>query len=789
MTVDYSSKEYLNKLDAYWRAANYVSVGQLYLKDNPLLRRPLKASDVKVKPIGHWGTIAGQNFIYAHLNRVINKYDLNMFYVEGPGHGGQVMVSNSYLDGSYTEIYPDITEDEAGMKKLFKRFSFPGGVASHAAPETPGSIHEGGELGYSISHATGAILDNPDLIVAAVVGDGEAETGPLATSWQSNKFINPINDGAVLPILDLNGFKISNPTILSRESNENLQKYFEGMGWHPIFVEGDNPEKLHPLMAQALDQAIEEIKAIQANARQNNDASLPVWPMIIFRAPKGWTGPKTWDNVPIEKSFRAHQIPIPVDQNDMQHADALVAWLESYRPEELFDENGTLKAEIKAIAPKGDKRMAANPHTNPGKLIRDLVKPDFRNYAVDTTVKGQTVAQDMTVLGTYLEDVVKENAANKNFRIFGPDETMSNRLAPLFKETNRQWLSPIKEPNDEFLAPAGRIIDSQLSEHQDEGFLEGYVLTGRHGFFASYEAFLRVVDSMLTQHFKWLRKAKEQPWRTSVPSLNVVATSTVFQQDHNGYTHQDPGILGHLADKKPEFIREYLPADANSLLAVFDKVLNDRDKINLIVSSKHPRQQFYSAAEAKELVDKGLKIIDWASTDKNAKPDVVIAAAGTEPNLEALAAISILHEKLPDLKIRFINVVDLLKLRSPKVDPRGLSDAEFDAYFTKDVPVIFAFHGYEGLIRDIFFDRHNHNLSIHGYRENGDITTPFDMRVLNQMDRFDLVKAAVLSLPDADKYGQIVAEMDAKVAKHHQYIRDEGTDLPEVEAWEWKSLE
>lgn len=789
MTVDYSSKEYLNKLDAYWRAANYISVGQLYLKDNPLLRRPLKASDVKVKPIGHWGTIAGQNFIYAHLNRVINKYDLNMFYVEGPGHGGQVMVSNSYLDGSYTEIYPDITEDEAGMKKLFKRFSFPGGVASHAAPETPGSIHEGGELGYSISHATGAILDNPDLIVAAVVGDGEAETGPLATSWQSNKFINPINDGAVLPILDLNGFKISNPTILSRESNENLQKYFEGMGWHPIFVEGDDPEKLHPLMAQALDQAIEEIKAIQANARQNNDASLPVWPMIIFRAPKGWTGPKTWDNVPIEKSFRAHQIPIPVDQNDMQHADALVAWLESYRPEELFDENGTLKAEIKAITPKGDKRMAANPHTNPGKLIRDLVKPDFRNYAVDTTIKGQTVAQDMTVLGTYLEDVVKENAANKNFRIFGPDETMSNRLAPLFKETNRQWLSPIKEPNDEFLAPAGRIIDSQLSEHQDEGFLEGYVLTGRHGFFASYEAFLRVVDSMLTQHFKWLRKAKEQPWRTSVPSLNVVATSTVFQQDHNGYTHQDPGILGHLADKKPEFIREYLPADANSLLAVFDKVLNDRDKINLIVSSKHPRQQFYSAAEAKELVDNGLKIIDWASTDKNAKPDVVIAAAGTEPNLEALAAISILHEKLPDLKIRFINVVDLLKLRSPKVDPRGLSDAEFDAYFTKDVPVIFAFHGYEGLIRDIFFDRHNHNLSIHGYRENGDITTPFDMRVLNQIDRFDLVKAAVLSLPDADKYGQIVAEMDAKVAKHHQYIRDEGTDLPEVEAWEWKSLE
>lgn len=788
MTVDYSSKEYLNKLDAYWRAANYVSVGQLYLKDNPLLRRPLEASDVKVKPIGHWGTIAGQNFIYAHLNRVINKYDLDMFYVEGPGHGGQVMVSNSYLDGSYTELFPEITQDVEGMKKLFKRFSFPGGIASHAAPETPGSIHEGGELGYSISHATGAVLDNPDLIVAAVVGDGEAETGPLAASWMSNKFINPINDGAVLPILDLNGFKISNPTILSRESNENLRKYFEGLGWDPIFVEGTDPEKMHPEMAAGLDKAIEKIKAIQENARKNNDNSLPVWPMIVFRAPKGWTGPKEWDGKPIESSFRAHQIPIPVDQNDMQHADALVEWLESYRPEELFDEKGALIPELAELTPKGNKRMAMNPHTNPDSLIRDLALPDFRNYAVDTTTPGKNKEQDMTVLGRYLEDVVKLNDANKNFRIFGPDETMSNRLAPLFKETNRQWMLDIKEPNDEFMAPQGRIIDSQLSEHQDEGFLEGYVLTGRHGFFASYEAFLRVVDSMLTQHFKWLRKAKEIPWRTEIPSLNVVATSTVFQQDHNGYTHQDPGLLGHLADKKPEFIREYLPADANSLLAVFDKVLNDRDKINLIVSSKHPREQFYSAAEAKELVDKGLKIIDWASTDQNAEPDIVFAAAGTEPNLETLAAISILHEKLPDLKIRFINVVDLLKLRSPKVDPRGLSDDEFDMYFTKDKPVVFAFHGFEGLIRDIFFDRHNHNIKIHGYRENGDITTPFDMRVLNQMDRFDLVKSAVLSLPNPDKYGELVAEMDSIIAKHHQYIRDEGTDLPEVEAWEWKPL-
>lgn len=789
MAKDYSSKEYFAKLDAYWRAANYISVGQLYLKDNPLLRRPLESSDVKAKPIGHWGTIAGQNFIYAHLNRVINKYDLNMLYIEGPGHGGQVMVSNSYLDGSYTEIYPEITEDEEGMKKLFKRFSFPGGVASHAAPETPGSIHEGGELGYSLSHATGAILDNPDLIAAAVVGDGEAETGPLATSWQSNKFINPIHDGAVLPILDLNGFKISNPTILSRESNETLTKYFEGLGWHPIIVEGEDPEKLHPELARAMDEAIEEIKAIQKHARETGDDSLPTWPMIIFRAPKGWTGPKEWDGKPIEGSFRAHQIPIPVDQNDMEHADKLVAWLKSYRPEELFDESGKLKPEFAEIAPKGDKRMAANPHTNPGKLIRNLILPDFREFALENAEHGKTVAQDMTVLGKYLERVIELNAKNRNFRIFGPDETMSNRLAPIFDETKRQWMQDIKEPNDEFLAHSGRIIDSQLSEHQDEGFLEGYVLTGRHGFFASYEAFLRVVDSMLTQHFKWLRKAKEQPWRSEIPSLNVVSTSTVFQQDHNGYTHQDPGILGHLADKKPEFIREYLPADANTLLAVFDKVLNDREKINLIVSSKHPRPQFYTAAEAKELVDKGLKIIDWASTDHNAEPDVVIAACGTEPNLESLAAVSILHEKLPDLKIRFINVVDLLKLRSPKHDPRGLSNEEFDAFFTKDKPILFAFHGYEGLVRDLFFDRHNHNVMIHGYRENGDITTPFDMRVLNQMDRFDLVKDVVLNLPDADKYGQIAAEMDSIIAKHNQYIRDEGADLPEVENWTWKPLE
>ncbi|MEK3949378.1 phosphoketolase family protein [Paenibacillus sp. FSL H7-0703] len=786
--ADYSSKTYLEKLDAYWRATNYISVGQLYLKDNPLLREPLKDSDVKVKPIGHWGTIPGQNFIYAHLNRVINKYDLSMLYIEGPGHGGQVMVSNSYLDGSYTEIYPQITQDISGMKKLFKQFSFPGGIASHAAPETPGSIHEGGELGYSLSHGVGAILDNPDLISAVVIGDGEAETGPLAASWFSNRFINPITDGAVLPILHLNGFKISNPTIMSRQSKEELTSYFKGLGWEPFFVEGENPDHMHPEMAKVLDTAIEKIEAIQKNARENNDLTRPAWPMIVFRSPKGWTGPKEWDNVPNENSFRAHQVPIPVDQKNMQHAPALLEWLNSYRPEELFDENGRLNPELAEILPTGDKRMGMNPAANAGNLIKDLKLPDFRNYALDNSVPGKVIAQDMSVLGKYVKDVVLLNEENRNFRIFGPDETMSNRLAPVFEVTKRQWMDQIIEPNDEFLSSYGRVIDSQLSEHQAEGLLEGYVLTGRHGFFASYEAFLRVVDSMITQHFKWLRKATDQGWRADIPSLNVVATSTVFQQDHNGYTHQDPGLLGHLADKKPEFIREYLPADANSLLAVFDTILNDRQKINLIVSSKHPRPQWFTADEAKELVDKGLKIIDWASTDQGGEPDLVIASAGTEPTIESLAAISILHEKLPDLKIRYINVVDLLKLRSQKLDPRGLSDAEFDHFFTKDKPVVFAFHGYEGLIKDLFFDRHNHNLHVHGYRENGDITTPFDMRVLNQMDRFDLVKEAVLNLPDAGKYTNIVDEMDATIKKHHQFIREEGIDLPEVENWVWNGL-
>lgn len=595
----------------------------------------MKDADLKIKPIGHWGTIPGQNFIYAHLNRVITKYDLNMFYIEGPGHGGQVMVSNSYLDGSYTEIYPEITQDITGMKKLFKQFSFPGGIASHAAPETPGSIHEGGELGYSLSHGVGAILDNPDLISAVVIGDGEAETGPLATSWFSNRFINPVTDGAVLPILHLNGFKISNPTILSRQSKEEITAYFKGMGWQPFFIEGEDPDLMHPEMAKVLDTIVERIEEIQKNARENNNLTRPVWPMLVFRSPKGWTGPEQWEGVPIKNSFRAHQVPIPVDQKNMKYAPALLEWLNSYRPEELFDDNGRLKAEIAEILPSGDSRMAMNPVTNAGNLIKDLHLPDYRNFTLDNSVPGQVIAQDMSVLGKYLKEVISLNEGNRNFRIFGPDETMSNRLGPIFEVTKRQWLDQIKEPNDEFLSSYGRVIDSQLSEHQAEGFLEGYVLTGRHGFFASYEAFLRVVDSMITQHFKWLRKAKDQSWRADIPSLNVVATSTVFQQDHNGYTHQDPGILGHLADKKSEFIREYLPADANSLLAVFDTVLNDRQKINLIVTSKQPRLQWFSADEAQELVGKGLKIIDWASTDQGGEPDVVIALQVQNQQLKA----------------------------------------------------------------------------------------------------------------------------------------------------------
>lgn len=789
---EFDTKSYLEKLDAWWRAANYISAAQMYLKDNPLLRRELVENDLKVHPIGHWGTVPGQNFIYAHLNRAINKYDLDMFYIEGPGHGGQVMVSNSYLDGSYTELNPNIEQTEDGFKQLCKIFSFPGGIASHAAPETPGSIHEGGELGYALSHATGAILDNPDVIAATVIGDGEGETGPLMAGWLSNTFINPVNDGAVLPIFYLNGGKIHNPTIFERKTDEELSQFFEGLGWKPIFADvvelSEDHAAAHALFAEKLDQAIQEIKTIQSEARQKpaEEAIQAKFPVLVARIPKGWTGPKAWEGTPIEGGFRAHQVPIPVDAHHMEHVDSLLSWLQSYRPEELFDENGKIVDEIAAISPKGDRRMSMNPITNAG-IVKAMDTADWKKFALDINVPGQIMAQDMIEFGKYAADLVDANP--DNFRIFGPDETKSNRLQEVFTRTSRQWLGRRKPDYDEALSPAGRVIDSQLSEHQAEGFLEGYVLTGRHGFFASYESFLRVVDSMVTQHFKWLRKSKTHTiWRKNYPALNLIAASTVFQQDHNGYTHQDPGILTHLAEKTPEYIREYLPADTNSLLAVMDKAFKAEDKINLIVTSKHPRPQFYSIAEAEELVAEGYKVIDWASNvSLNQEPDVVFAAAGTEPNLEALAAISILHKAFPELKIRFVNVLDILKLRHPSQDARGLSDEEFNKVFTTDKPVIFAFHGYEDMIRDIFFSRHNHNLHTHGYRENGDITTPFDMRVMSELDRFHLAQdAALASL--GNKAQAFSDEMNQMVAYHKDYIREHGDDIPEVQNWKWENI-
>ncbi|HGA3678565.1 TPA: phosphoketolase [Streptococcus agalactiae] len=789
---EFDTKSYLEKLDAWWRAANYISAAQMYLKDNPLLRRELVENDLKVHPIGHWGTVPGQNFIYAHLNRAINKYDLDMFYIEGPGHGGQVMVSNSYLDGSYTELNPNIEQTEDGFKQLCKIFSFPCGIASHAAPETPGSIHEGGELGYALSHATGAILDNPDVIAATVIGDGEGETGPLMAGWLSNTFINPVNDGAVLPIFYLNGGKIHNPTIFERKTDEELSQFFEGLGWKPIFADvvelSEDHAAAHALFAEKLDQAIQEIKTIQSEARQKpaEEAIQAKFPVLVARIPKGWTGPKAWEGTPIEGGFRAHQVPIPVDAHHMEHVDSLLSWLQSYRPEELFDENGKIVDEIAAISPKGDRRMSMNPITNAG-IVKAMDTADWKKFALDINVPGQIMAQDMIEFGKYAADLVDANP--DNFRIFGPDETKSNRLQEVFTRTSRQWLGRRKPDYDEALSPAGRVIDSQLSEHQAEGFLEGYVLTGRHGFFASYESFLRVVDSMVTQHFKWLRKSKTHTtWRKNYPALNLIAASTVFQQDHNGYTHQDPGILTHLAEKTPEYIREYLPADTNSLLAVMDKAFKAEDKINLIVTSKHPRPQFYSIAEAEELVAEGYKVIDWASNvSLNQEPDVVFAAAGTEPNLEALAAISILHKAFPELKIRFVNVLDILKLRHPSQDARGLSYEEFNKVFTTDKPVIFAFHGYEDMIRDIFFSRHNHNLHTHGYRENGDITTPFDMRVMSELDRFHLAQdAALASL--GNKAQAFSDEMNQMVAYHKDYIREHGDDIPEVQNWKWENI-
>ena len=786
--TDFDSKEYLEKVDAWWRAATYMSVGQMYLRDNPLLERDVTSEDIKITPIGHWGTIAGQNFVYAHLLRAINKYDLNMVYISGPGHGGQVMQTNAYLQGSWTEKYPDCPQNKEGMKKFFKYFSFPGGSGSHATAQIPGSIHEGGELGYSLSHATGAILDNPDVIAVPVIGDGESETGPLATSWLSNTFINPVNDGAVLPVLYLNGGKISNPTILERKSNESLKEYFHGLGWEPMVVEGTDPQKVHLMMKEVLDTAIEKIKAIQIEARKKtaDQATMPRWPMILFRTPKGWTGPKEWDEEAIEGSFRAHQVPIPVNAGHVEHVDVLVNWMKSYHPEELFDEEGRLKAEIAELSPKGDQRMSSNPITNGGLDPKPLDLPNWKDYAVKFETPGVKKAQDMIEMGGYTRDVIKKNP--DNFRVFGPDESKSNRLNKIFEATKRQWLEPISEEYDEWMSPAGRVIDSQLSEHQMEGFLEAYVLTGRHGYFASYEAFLRTVDSMITQHFKWLKEASHYGWHKKYQSLNLISCSTVFQQDHNGYTHQDPGLLTHLSEKTGKFVRAYLPADTNSLLAVMDKCLKSENLVNYIVTSKHPRPQFYSVEEAEELVNKGYKVVDWASTvEAGEEPDLVIAAAGTEPNFEAIAAISYLAKAFKDLKIRFVNVVDLYRLRVPEVDPRGLSQDEFDQIFTTDKPVFFAFHGYEGLLKDIFFDRHNHQLYPHGYREEGAITTPFDMRVFSELDRFHLAQH-VAEVVYGEEAQDFIQEMADKLEEHHAYIHEYGTDMPEVENWQWEAI-
>lgn len=777
------TEELLKKMDAYWRAANYLSVGQLYLLDNPLLREPLTMEQVKKKIVGHWGTVPGQNFVYVHLNRVIKQYDLDMILLSGPGHGGNFFVANTYLEGTYSEVYPNVSEGAEGMKRLFKQFSFPGGVASHVAPETPGSIHEGGELGYSIAHAFGAVLDNPELIAAVTVGDGEAETGPLAASWQSNKFLNPVTDGAVLPILHLNGYKISNPTVFSRISHDELRKYFEGCGWKPYFVEGDEPMEMHRKMAETLDQVIGEIKGIQKHARESGDAARPVWPMIVLRTPKGWTGPREVDGKQIEGSFRAHQVPVMMDRPE--HLQILSDWLHSYHPEELFDENGRLLPELRELAPRGDRRIGANPHANGGLLLRDLRLPDFRNYAVPVPAPGAVEGQDMIELGAYIRDVFRLNRESRNFRAFGPDETMSNRLSHVFEETGRSWNAEWKA-TDEFLSADGRVMDGMLSEHLCEGWLEGYLLTGRHGFFASYEAFIRIIDSMAAQHAKWLKVCNQLPWRQKIASLNLILASNVWQQDHNGFTHQDPGFLDHIANKKADVVRLYLPPDANCLLSCFDHCIRSRNYVNVIVASKHPRPQWLTMEQAVQHCTKGIGIWDWASNDQDCEPDVVMACCGETPTLETLAAVSILRAELPELKVRVINVVDLMKLQPSTEHPHGLTDNEYDMLFTKDKPIIFAFHGYPTLVHELTYRRHNRHLHVRGYKEEGTITTPFDMRVQNDIDRFHLVQDVLMRLPQLGNRGtHLWQKMENRLIEHKQYITQYGIDMPEVREWVW----
>jgi xylulose-5-phosphate/fructose-6-phosphate phosphoketolase len=782
------SPELLKNIHAYWRAANYLSVGQLYLRDNPLLKEPLKLEHIKNMLLGHWGTTPGQNFIYTHLNRIIKEYGLNMIYVSGPGHGGPAVVGSTYLEGTYTEVYPNITQDEDGLKRLFTQFSYPGGISSHASPQTPGSIHEGGELGYSLSHSFGAVMDNPELIVACVVGDGEAETGPLATAWHSNKFLNPVTDGVVLPILHLNGYKISNPTVLARITHEELEQLFLGYGWTPYFVEGDEPAVMHQAMAATLDKVITQIHQIKNDAIGNENTNRPRWPMIVLKSPKGWTGPKEVDGYKIEGNFRAHQIPLAVSASTPpEHLKILENWMKSYKPEELFDEKGRLMPELAELAPKGESRMGANPHANGGQLLRDLRLPDFRNYATTVAAPGADGEGDTYVSGRFLRDVIKENQAKRNFRIFGPDETVSNRLDIIFEATNRQWIAPIVE-HDEFLAPDGSVVE-MLSEHQCEGWLEGYLLTGRHGLFNCYEAFIHIIDSMFNQHAKWLKASAELPWRRKIASLNILLTSTVWRQDHNGFTHQDPGFIDHVVNKKATIVRVYLPPDANCLLSVMDHCLRSYHYVNVIVAGKHPAPQWLNMDEAIEHCTRGIGIWNFASNDQEAEPDVIMACSGDVPTLEILAAVSIIREHLPEIKIRVINVVDLFKLEKSTEHTHGLTDADYNALFTTNKPVVFAFHGYPWLVHRLTYNRANNiNMHVRGYKEEGTITTSFDMTVLNEMDRFHLVIDVIDRLPQTGTKGVYLKQLlQDKLIEHKRYINVYGKDMPEILNWKWQN--
>ena len=774
------SKKELKDMNAYFRALNYISVVQLYLLDNPLLKEELKWRHVKKKIVGHWGTVPGQNFIYTHLNRIIKKNDLNMIYISGPGHGGNAVVSNVYLEGTYSNTYPEVSEDIEGLKKLFKQFSFPGGIASHAAPETPGSINEGGELGYSLSHAFGAVFDNPDLIAACVIGDGEAETGPLATSWHSNKFLNPKRDGIVLPILHLNGYKISNPTVLSRISNEELSSLLYGYGWKPYLVEGSTTMELHKNMALTLDRIIKEIKKIQYNARYNNKVERVFYPMIVLRTPKGWTGPKLVEGKKVEGTFRSHQVPIPLENDE--ELKQLEKWLKSYHPEELFDDNGHLLPYLKKLVPYNP--MGANPNANGGLLLQELKVPSIDKYAVKFTHPGEIEKEDMRVLGEFIRDIIKENP--NNFRVFGPDETMSNRLSHIFEADNRCWYLT-KKKEDEYLSYDGRIMDSYLSEHTCEGWLEGYILTGRHGVFVSYEAFIRIIDSMASQHAKWIKVSKELPWRKEISSLNYILTSNVWQQDHNGYTHQDPGFIDHLVNKKADIVRIYLPPDSNCLLSCFDHIIKTKNYINVIVASKHMRPQWLTMEEAKEHCAKGLSKWNFVSND-NKGVDIVLVSIGDAPTLENIAAVSILRNYLPDIKIRFINVVDLMKLEPSTKHPHGLTNTEYNKLFTKDKPIIFNYHGYPTLIHELTYERENKNISVHGYIEEGTITTAFDMRVKNEIDRYHIVIDIInhLDIAKTREGKKIIKLMEEKLKYHESYIREYGIDMEEVRLFKWE---